>query len=200
MFLIKLGEARCSSAGFLRGVRGGTHPNPSHPRGQGSLESFQPRRSCPGRNVEVSPLMCAGKTRLASSQRQGSQPLASAVALPSKAASPTGPQHGEPEPRLPRRVVSRGCLGSRGRDRARGLSSRLGCVSPHWRKVSAPGLGSWVQHQELHHQNKSWGGRERAARRGEGAPHISKSLLFLKLSVVKLENISSWSRFHKYMS
>lgn len=108
--------------------------------------------------------MCAGKTRLASSQRQGSQPLASAVALPSKAASPTGPQHVEPEPRLPQRVVSRGCLGSRGQDHAQGLSARLGCISLRWHKVSAASLGGWVQHQELHHQNKSWGGQE--GRRG----------------------------------
>lgn len=50
--------------------------------------------------------MCARKTRLASSQSQGSQALASAAALPGEAASPAGPQHVEPEPALLRRVIS----------------------------------------------------------------------------------------------
>lgn len=157
---------------------GGTHPNPSHTWGQGSLESFQPRRSCPGRNTEVSPLMCAGKTRLASSQRQGSQSLASAAALPSKAASPTGPQHVEPELLLPRRVISTGLSPQRrascslvahrtaAAHRARGSGTCRGCIFPCWLEVSAAGLGGRGQHQELHHRNRSWGGWERAARRG----------------------------------
>lgn len=66
----------------------GTHPNPPHAWGQGSLESFQPQRSRLGRNMEVSPLMRARKTCLASSQSQGSQALANAAALPGEAASP----------------------------------------------------------------------------------------------------------------
>lgn len=82
---------------------GRTPPSPSHAGGRGSLESFQPRRSCPERNTEVSPLMCAGKTRLASSQSQGSRCLASTAALPDGAANPAGPQHVEPEPPPPRR-------------------------------------------------------------------------------------------------
>ena len=118
---------------------GGTHPNPSHTWGQGSLESFQLRRSCPGRNTEVSPLMCAGKTRLASSQRQGSQSLASAAALPSKAASPTSPQHVELEPLPPRRAISTGYLRS-------GQAGRRPRTVPEARVPAgavSPGTRSW---------------------------------------------------------
>lgn len=109
---------------------GGTHPNPSHAWGQGSLESFQPRRSCLGRNTEVSPLMCAGKTHLASSQRQGSQSLASSAALMGTAASPTGPQHVEPEPAPPRWVISTARLRSRGPAVATWLTGRWPCTVP----------------------------------------------------------------------
>lgn len=77
--------------------------------------------------------MCAGKTHLASSQRQGSQSLASAAALPSKAASPTGPQHVEPEPLLPQRVISTGCLSSGGRAAALWPAGRRPCAVPRAR-------------------------------------------------------------------
>jgi len=60
-----------------------------------------------------------------------------------------------------------------------GALARAGAASP------GAGLGGRVQHQ-----NGSWGGRE-----GRGAPHVSKLLLFLKLKVVEVENINSWSRF-----
>lgn len=146
---------------------GGTHPNPSHAWGQGSLESFQPRRSCPGRNTEVSPLMCAGKTRLASSQRQGSQSLASSAALPGKAASPTGPQHVEPEPPLPRRVISTGCLRSGGRAAASWPAGWRPRTVPEARVP--PGLRPPAPAQGLDH----WPGRSGA---GPGAPPPKEGL------------------------
>lgn len=118
-------------SGVWRGCAWGdpAQPSPAHTWGQGSLESFQLRRSCPGRSTEVSPLMCAGKTPLAPSQSRGSRSLAATAALP---ASPAGPWHVEPPWAIPSGSGAEGERWPRGQqDSGHTLApGSRGCVSP----------------------------------------------------------------------
>lgn len=123
--------------------------------------------------------------------RQGCEPNRS----PARGAGASAATAGDCHRLSTQQRVSCGIVASRtvATHHAQGSRAHRGCVSPHQRKVSAADLSVRLQHQELHHQNGSWGGE--SSQEGQGAPHISKSLLFLKLNVVKVESINSWSRF-----
>lgn len=70
---------------------------PSHAGSKGSPKSFQARRSCLGRNTELSPLMCAGRGHVWLPLKAGA-PSALQTAVAAKLAAP---QHVEPEPLCP---------------------------------------------------------------------------------------------------
>lgn len=56
---------------------------PSHAGGKGRPKSFQARRSCLGRNTELSPLMCAGRGHVWLPLKAGAPGALQAAWLPS---------------------------------------------------------------------------------------------------------------------